>query len=161
MKTKTKYQTKKRKTQRQRRVELILMTAFIIGVGIIGYSIKQVEADIKPTEIAIYKQKEKVKEPSMREWVLNRFKEEGLNVSLIECIIQNESGWDNWKYNINTNGSTDMGLFQINSIHKKTASVECRWDYKCSTEWAIKKIKRDGNYSAWYGIKNCLNLINI
>ena len=86
---------------------------------------------------------------TMKEWVLKTVAEAGLNPDKAENIIQCESSWDNWKYNVNTNGSTDFGLWQINSIHKNTASVECRWDYKCSTYWAIQKRLNDGNWEAW------------
>jgi hypothetical protein len=94
-------------------------------------------------------------EPTMREWVKSEVEKAGLDFETADCIIQNESGWDNWVYNINNNGSTDMGLWQINSIHKKTASVECRWDYKCATDWAIQKRLNDGNWNAWYAYDRC------
>jgi len=148
MKTKTKYQTKKRKTQRQRRVELILMTAFIIGVGIIGYSIKQVEADIKPTEMAIYKQEEKPKELSMKEWVLNEFKINGLNTEVADCVIQNESGWQDQK--VSPDGK-DFGLMQWNIQHIRSGLItpKCIFDYKCAVKKAIAKIKKDKGWFAW------------
>jgi hypothetical protein len=93
--------------------------------------------------------------PTMREWVEAEVKNAGLDFGEVDCIIQNESNWNNWRYNINKNGSTDMGLWQINSIHKNTCSVECRWDYKCSTHWAIQKRLNDGNWNAWYGYDKC------
>lgn len=102
--------------------------------------------------------KAEVKEPTMREWVKAEIEKAGLNWKEAECLIQNESGWDNWKYGINKNGSTDMGLWQWNSIHKDNVSVECRWDYKCATKKAIEKRLHDGNWSAWYGwVYNCQN----
>jgi len=100
--------------------------------------------------------KQEVIEPTMKEWVKQEIDNVGLNWEEVDCLIFNESGWDNWKYGINENGSTDMGLWQINSIHKNTCSVECRWDYKCSTHWAIQKRLNDGNWDSWYGYKhNC------
>ncbi len=98
-------------------------------------------------------EKEK-KEMEMKEWVLVTVANAGLSQQAVDCLIQHESGWDNWKYGINENGSTDFGLWQINSIHKETASVECRWDYKCATYWAINKRLNDGNWNAWYGYTN-------
>lgn len=88
-------------------------------------------------------------EPTMREWVLNEVQKAGLDSNYVEKLIQCESGWNNWAYGINTNGTTDFGLWQINSIHKKTISVESRWDYKIATKWAIDKRLRDGNWNAW------------
>ena len=91
----------------------------------------------------------RAKTPTMREWVLQAVKIAGLDTEEVDKIIQCESGWDNWKYGINTDGSTDFGLLQINSVHKKTISVECRWDYKCATMWAIQKRLNDGDWCAW------------
>jgi len=100
--------------------------------------------------------KKDIVEPTMKEWIKTEVENAGLNWNEVDCLIQNESGWDNWKYGINTNGSTDFGLWQINSIHKETVSVECRWDYKCSTYWAIQKRLNQGHWEAWYGYKhNC------
>lgn len=94
-------------------------------------------------------------EPTMREYVKAEIEKAGLNWELVDCIIHKESNWNNWAYGINTDGSTDFGLWQINSQHKATASVECRWSYKCSTKWAIEKRLRDGSWLAWYGIAKC------
>lgn len=46
----------------------------------------------------------------------------------------------------NSNGSTDVGIFQINSIHGFT--VEEMQDYKKNVDFAYKLMKRDG-WSAW------------
>jgi len=97
----------------------------------------------------------KANEPTMKEWVETEITKAGLDWSEADCIVENESGWNNWKYNINTNWTTDMGLWQINSCHKDTISVECRWDYKCSTRWAIQKRLRDRNWCAWSTATKC------
>lgn len=86
---------------------------------------------------------------SIKDYVLEEVKKAGLNPAEADKIISCESGWNNWAYGINTNGTTDFGLWQINSIHKGTISVEDRFDYKKATEWAINKRLRDGNWSAW------------
>ena len=93
-------------------------------------------------------------EPSMKEYVKLEIEKAGLSWEEVDCLIQNESGWDNWKYGINTNGSTDFGLWQWNSVNKATVSVECRWDYKFATKKAIEKRIRDRNWEAWYGYTN-------
>jgi len=96
------------------------------------------------------------KEEPMKEWVLKTVYEAGLNPEEIDCLIENESGWNDYAYNVNWhNGTTDMGLWMINSIHKGTIDVRDRLDYKKATYWAIDKIKRDGNYNAWYGYSKC------
>ena len=94
-------------------------------------------------------------ELTMREWVLNEIKRAGLNPVEADCIITNESGWENWKHNTNSNGTIDTGLWQINSIHKNTISLQNRYDYKKGTAWAINKRLAEGNWNAWVGYKNC------
>ena len=88
-------------------------------------------------------------EPSMREYVLEEVRKAGLDVDYVDRLIQCESTWNNWAYNLNTNGTSDLGLLQINSIHKGTISVEDRFNYKTAIKWAIEKRLRDGNWSAW------------
>lgn len=51
----------------------------------------------------------------------------------------------------NKNGSNDAGVFQINSIHK--VPDECRFDYKCNIEWAMKMMKKKGT-QPWYSSKH-------
>lgn len=75
---------------------------------------------------------------------------------LVNKIIECESKWGQWHYNVNSNDTTDMGLWQINSIHKGKADVECRFDIECSTKWAIEKRLHDGNWSAWV----CNGIVN-
>jgi len=94
-------------------------------------------------------------EPSMKEWVRTEIEKAGLSWTEVDCLIRNESGWNQYAYGINTNGSTDFGLWQWNSLHKEKVSVECRWDYKCATKKAIEKRLHDGNWSAWYGFNKC------
>lgn len=52
----------------------------------------------------------------------------------------------------NRNGSNDMGVFQINSIHK--VSDECRLDAECNIRWAMEKMAREG-FGAWYSSQSC------
>ena len=94
-------------------------------------------------------------EVTMREWIKNEVEKEGLDWKKIDCLIRNESGWNEYAQGVNTNKTTDSGIFQINSIHKDTISLIDRFDYKKSTRWAINKIKHDGNTNSWYGAKNC------
>lgn len=86
-------------------------------------------------------------------YVKTEVEKAGLDWKTVECFIPHESNWDQYAYGINTNGTTDFGLWQINSIHKNTASVECRWDYKCSTAWAINKRLTVGHWNDWVGYK--------
>jgi len=85
----------------------------------------------------------------MKQWVMNELKASGIDYKTAEKIIQCESGWNPSASNTaNRNGSSDLGLWQINSIHSEI-SVAQKLDYKAATRWAIKKIKHDGNFSAW------------
>ena len=100
-------------------------------------------------------------------WVANRIAEAGLKPLEAMMVNINESGYSNNenKWGVNTNGSIDMGRWQINSIHYNkpwanwktkevsTLTLSCVVDYKCSTDWAISKRLNDGNWSAWSGAK--------
>ncbi|HSA07647.1 MAG TPA: transglycosylase SLT domain-containing protein [Candidatus Gastranaerophilales bacterium] len=83
----------------------------------------------------------------IKNYIKTEFDKAGLDSDRAVKIAELESRFNLDAYNINRNGSNDMGLWQINSIHK--LSDDCRTDLKCSTEWAIQKVKIDGNFSAW------------
>ena len=85
----------------------------------------------------------------IKEYVRNEAKKAGLNSKEVEAIINCESRWDPQAKGHNKNGSYDLGLWQINSIHKNITDAE-KLDYKTATKWAIEKRLRDGNWSAWY-----------
>ena len=134
---------------------LLIINLFIYFIAINSW--QEIISDLKkiPVIPAQAQNIEKPVEMTMREWVLNEVKEAGLDLEEVDCLIKNESGWNNWAYNVNWNGNTtDMGLWQINSCHKGTISVEDRFDWKKSTKWAIQKRLQDGNWDAWYGYKN-------
>ena len=157
---------KLKQTLKQISVMAIPSYAFVIAslVMFTGYGTpKLIELVKNPLGDTVYASTEvnvknpKRTEPSMREWVLDQVEQAGLNPDEVDCLIQNESGWSNWKYNVNWNNqSVDLGLWQINSIHKDSISVEGRLDYKQATMWSINKRLNDGNWNAWYGwLNNC------
>jgi len=85
----------------------------------------------------------------MKEWVLQKIAEAGLNPQEAEVIINCESRWDPDVIGFNYNRTVDMGLWQINSIHKDISNAD-KLDYKKATDWAIAKRLKDGHWGAWY-----------
>lgn len=90
----------------------------------------------------------KTEKQLMKEWVLNRVKQAGLNPEEANIIINCESRWNPDAMGINNNRSADLGLWQINSIHKDISNVD-KLDYKKATDWAIDKRLKDGHWLAW------------
>lgn len=74
-------------------------------------------------------------------------------IELVEKIINCESKWDVFAIGVNKNGTKDIGLMQINDIHR--LSNEFRFDYKKAIDWSIEKRIRDNGWSAW----SCINKI--
>jgi len=90
----------------------------------------------------------------MQDWVMAKVKAAGLDPYHVWSIIQCESRWNpDVVNNHNKDKSYDMGLWQINSVHKELSNA-CKLDYQCATAWSIAKIKRDGNFCAWACAKN-------
>lgn len=85
----------------------------------------------------------------MKDWVLNKVAEAGLNPQEAEAIINCESRWNPDAMGINRNRTADLGLWQINSIHKDISNAD-KLDYKKATDWAIAKRLKDGHWGAWY-----------
>jgi len=100
-------------------------------------SVKKVEDNLEPTLDQI------------KNYVRAESQKAGLNSREVEAIINCESRWITDAKGVNKNGSYDLGLWQINSIHKNITDAE-KLDYKSATKWAIAKRLRDGNWSAWY-----------
>jgi len=100
--------------------------------------------------------KEVVKDLPIGEWIMKTFKENGLNEYVAYCVLYGESRMNPDAININSNGTLDAGIAQINSIHKDILMKD-KFDYKKSILWTINKVKRDGNWNAWYGYRdnNC------
>lgn len=57
---------------------------------------------------------------------------------------------------LNSNGSVDCGVFQINSIH----GVSRKWldNYKINIQIAKQLYDEHGNWSAWYSSRSCHGL---
>ena len=89
---------------------------------------------------------------SVEEYVMKEVRKAGLSTIEVSCLIKNESGWNPYALNKNSDGSFDVGLWQMNDVHNKR---EIAFDYKKSTKWAIEKRLHDGNWSAWYGFNKC------
>lgn len=87
-------------------------------------------------------------ELTMKEWVLKQVTDAGLNPVEAETIITCESRWNPDAMGINYNRTADLGLWQINSIHKDISNVD-KLDYKKATAWAIQKRVKDGHWRAW------------
>jgi len=63
-------------------------------------------------------------------------------------VINCESRWREDVINVNTNGSVDFGIMQINSIHKDISNAD-KLNYQKAIDWAIKKMHKDGSLNAW------------
>lgn len=77
----------------------------------------------------------------------------GDNWKLAYAIIMAESGGNQYAFNGNNrNGSTDSGLWQINSIHK--LSDNCMYDVECSTEFSYRLSKGGSDFTPWVAYNN-------
>lgn len=116
-----------------------------------GFTIKSVISDLENMTVSAGKVVDNPNptKEEIKAYVLNEAKKLGLNAREVEIIVNCESKWDSKAYNpMNSNGSNDAGLWQINSIHKNI-SFEDKMDYKAATKWALEKRIRDGSWSAW------------
>lgn len=101
-----------------------------------------------PIDMSDAEEEALAEEEEMKLWVLNEIKKAGLSIKEAEIIINCESRWKPDAIGVNKNGSYDVGLWQINSIHKNMTNAD-KMDYKTATKWAIDKRLHDGSWSAW------------
>ena len=82
-------------------------------------------------------------------YIAKTFEPEGAQVMVkaVECFYS-ESGLRYNAVNVNTNGTHDGGVAQLNDVHKM--SLEDRMDYKKNIDKAYELYKRQG-FNPWYG----------
>lgn len=88
----------------------------------------------------------------MKEWVLWKIKQAGMDPYEAYAIVNCESRWNPEAINSevnNSGGGTDLGLWMINTKWQPHVKPSCSLDYRCSTEEAIKIYQKRGNWSAW------------
>ena len=89
------------------------------------------------------------KDIPMKEWVLNEWEKVGQRDNA-NLIINCESKWRNDTFNVNKNGSVDLGLYQFNTVHfDGFITMKEIGDYKLSTAKAIKLWQKKG-WQPWY-----------
>lgn len=83
------------------------------------------------------------------DYIVYKFEPEGkaVVVQAINCFYS-ESGLRNDAFGVNRNGTNDVGVAQINSIHGM--STEDRMDYRKNVDKAYQIYKSRG-WDAWYG----------
>lgn len=162
---------KTKKAVKRQSIKILLVIAF---VAFLGFATKN-EAQKQPVVKELPKMVQSTVQPvlaqnltptttistiteepmDMKEWVKWKTSQAGLKWEDVKCLIDHESGWREMAYFINKGGkSLDRGLWMWNDKWNSHVTNECSFDYKCSTIAAIKKIKHDGNYNAWYGYRN-------
>lgn len=148
---KKRYNTKRRKQERQKWIALAIAT----GIGLMGLGISYIST-ITPIMAqstgGIYKAPEKpeIEELTIQEHVWKLLTEEG-ELSYEEAldgmmIVNLESRWDN--YAIGDSGHS-VGLWQIHKPSHPDITTECRIDVYCSTRAAIKIYEAWGGWYAW------------
>lgn len=146
----------------------ILLSAGILALAVVGgqevynQASQRVKDMFNPKVIEVTA--DTLEPTDMKDWVLWKVKQAGIDPYEAYAIIQRESKWDNQAtgVNIHKDGSTsvDMGLWQLNTTKwhsKKTdhyISPACAYDYKCATEEAIKIHKSWKGWGAWTTAKD-------
>lgn len=102
----------------------------VINLGHTAFVVENVEAE------------EVVVEVPWKEEVMGMLKDFGISTVVAERVIQCESNWKPHAKNKNRNGSNDLGIWQLNSIHgipdhERLDPVQATWH-------AIRLIKKSG-----------------
>ena len=84
--------------------------------------------------------------PGTSEWIKQEWLAAGAIWEEVYAVMQCESRNDNNKWNVNTNGSIDLGYYMINSLHIKSGSISLKdaTDPVAATKWAINLWKHSG-----------------
>ena len=127
-------------------VELLTKTASASSVLPESDNTKEVARTLQPTP----------SQPSVgsKKWIRAEWERAGADWSKVYAVMQCESYWDNNKYNVNTNGTIDLGIYMFNSCHiPSRLSLECASDPVCSTKKAVELWGEQG-FAPWVCANN-------
>jgi len=136
--------------------QLIALNLFILAIAACHILTIDYTSEYRPrVHIKQAEAKTPEKEIGKIAWIMDEVRKTGLDPLEAAVIIYGESRGDENAYNVNTNGSADLGIWQINTLHIDSGSItlKCATDYRCATKWAIDKRLNDGNWSAWYAAR--------
>lgn len=111
--------------------------------GVLTIYLMQSVKSFDPCQLSVVK----CETENPRQYVVDEFDKAGLDGDKMAKIVECESHFNVNAVNYNRNGTKDLGLYQINSVHQ--VSDKCRKDLICSTKWAINKVKKDKSFKAW------------
>jgi len=152
-----KYKTIKRQQTKQKHLALFFST--LVGISAILITLQGVNAELILNQGIEYKtpytgksEQIKVVDMTIADHIWNIFTEE-YNLTLNEKItamriIDCESRFDPYAINKNTDGSFDLGLWQINEVYHDITR-ECAFDVYCSTRYAMSIYKSWDSFEAW------------
>jgi hypothetical protein len=136
--------------------QLIALNIFILAIAACHILTIDYTSEYRPRAyINQVEAKTPEKEIGKIAWIMDEVRKAGLDPLEAAVIIYGESRGNVDAYNVNTNGSADLGIWQINTLHIDSGSItlQCATDIKCSTEWAIEKRLNDGNWKSWYAAR--------
>lgn len=159
---------KGRFTSRKAKVRLwitgILLTAGILTLAVIGGQEVYLAASQRVKDLFTPKVQTVIAETpeptDMRDWVLWKVEQAGIDKYEAYSIINCESKWNTESINhatANGGNGTDLGLWQINTKYQPQVKPSCSLDYKCSTEEAIKIYKKNKGWGAW----SCASIVGL
>ena len=135
----------------QHRSWFLMVILFFILVGIVLYVTKEKVISPCPNDCSgamvkvVYASEEKTELEQMVSYITQVFQPEGKQVVYQALqIAQCESKWNPKAYNFNTNGSSDYGLFQINSVHEKRYGQGFMYSWKANVDTAFALYKFQG-----------------
>lgn len=139
--------TKYHKQLLVRKTLLLILTTTIVFGGYFSWAMYQPEYTQAEVNINVPQKDNRTIQDHVWDIMTNEFhltlEEKVKAFDIITC----ESHWNVYAINKNRNGTYDLGLWQINDIHKLDRA--CSLDVYCSTRWAIEKYQRDGSWNAW------------
>lgn len=81
------------------------------------------------------------------------YRKEGFEVAKTALkVAMKESGFRSEAYNLNRNGSIDLGCWQINSIHNVDNDI--RLDCVKSTNWIYNNLYKKKGFTPWYASRS-------
>lgn len=131
-------------------IQYWLALVFAVVLAVVGIEIATFDSDIRNKLINTTSVVRAAQKPILDELTLSQHICKASNGEYCELLVnlaKCESSMRKDAIGINTNGTYDAGLYQINSVHKDITLLE-KLDVYASTRWTVNKIK-EGDLHIW------------
>jgi len=125
----------------------LLVASYFSYIGV-GYSdlLENIDSGVESFILPALASKNEVIPPLSNEELIRKIAtKEGFDGGILVNLAKCESSLRENAVNINRNGTADLGIFQINTVHQDISNAD-KFNIEKATQWTIKKIRKGAGH---------------